>query len=81
MSYITFFMDWFNHWTIGRFSESFFVVLIVLDSGNRYGTEYMGLLSTQPYLILLFKEFSLLNLNYIYNKVVFYSDELEVDII
>ena len=57
------------------------MILIISDSGNhiRSRTEYTGLSSTHPNIILWFEELSSLNLKYVYTKVVFDGDKCEDD--
>ena len=78
-----YFPDRFDRRNVEHFSESYIVFLIVSVSGNciRSRTEYKGLGSTHPCIILWSKGFSSLNSNYVYNEVAFYGGELEGDVL
>ena len=55
------------------------MVLLVSPSGIRYGTEYLGLGSTHPRIILWSEEMSSLSSRYVYTEEVFYDGELGGD--
>ena len=57
------------------------MVLLVSPSGIRYKTEYPGLGSTNPHIILLYEELSSLSLRYVYTEDAFYDGDLGGDVL